>query len=161
MTKTDKSLHNICIAAIKRSTMKPYDFKLTKFYEFNSEFQGTEIQLDFIDTELIICSTILNPDNYSILTTRRLLTKQDGQLTEGYIEGATDKSYGYFKDHRDKIFTFGQVQLQSGQEIKYFIETGKASMMMIHGVRTLIRTAQMKSKQVENLTRIWNKQNYE
>jgi len=161
MTKTDKSLHNICIAAIKRSTMKPYDFKLTKFYEFNLEFQDTELQLDFIDTELIICSTILNLDNYSILTTRRLLTKQDGQLTEGYIEAATDKSYGDFKNYKEKIFTFGQVQLQSGQEIKYFIETGKASMMMIHGVRTLIRTAKMTSKQVENLTRIWNKQNEE
>lgn len=152
MTKTDKSIHSICVASIKRSTIKPYDFKWTSFYESNSDFQYSGIQLDLAENELIICSTIIDKDNLSILTTRQLLTKQDGQLNSENIQGATDNLYGDFKGYKD--FTFGQVQLQNGNEIKYFIETGKASMVMIHGVRTFLKTNQTTIKQVENVTKI-------
>jgi hypothetical protein len=136
--------------------MKPYDFKWTKFYEANSDFTYSELQLDLTEDELIICSTIIDKDNFSILTTRRLLTKQDGQLSTGNIQNATDKLYGDFKGYQDKAYTFGQVQLQNGNELKYFIETGKASMVMIHGVRTLIRTNEMTPTQVDNVGQAWN-----
>lgn len=159
MTKSDKSIHNICVASIKRSTIKPYDFKWTKFYEANSDFTYSGLQLNLTDEELIICSTIIDKDNFSILTTRRLMTKQDGQLSTGNIQNATDKLYGDFKGYNDKEFTFGQVLLQNAQDLKYFIETGRASMVMIHGVRTLIRTTQMTSKQVDSVTNIWDKKN--
>jgi len=139
--------------------MEPYDFKWTNFYESNSEFHYSGLQLDLEENELIICSTIIDRDNFSILTTRRLLTSLDGQLCIENIQGATDKLYGDFKGYQDKDFTLGQVQVQSGNEIKYIIETGKASMIMIHGVRTLIGTTQMTNKQVDSVTKIWNKQN--
>ena len=116
--------------------MKPYDFKWTKFYESNSDFPYSGVKINLIESELFISSTIIDPDNYSILTTRRLITKQDGHLSVGDIQGATDKLYGDFKGYKDKTVTFGQVQLQNGDKLKYFIEVGKASMVMIHGVRT-------------------------
>ncbi len=141
--KTDKSIHNICIASIKRSTIKPYNFKWTKFYETNSDFSDTGFQIELDENELIICSTLIDKDNFSILTTRKLLTQHDGQLYSESIQGAIDKLYGDFKGYKNKDFTFGLVQLQNGNELKYFIETGKASMVMIHGVRTLIRATQM------------------
>lgn len=136
--------------------MKPYDFTWTRFYESNSDFQYTGLQLDFAENELVICSTVIDKDNFSILTTRRLLTRQDGHLRSENIQGATDKLYGDFKGYKDKAFTFGQVQLQSGDELKYFIETGNASMIMIHGVRTLIRTNEMTATQVDIIGRAWN-----
>jgi hypothetical protein len=139
--------------------MKPYDFKWTRFYEANSDFTYSGLQLDLTEGELTICSTIIDRDNFSILTTRRLLTKQDGQLSTGNIQNATDKLYGDFKGYQDKEYTFGQVQLQNGNELKYFIETGKASMVMIHGVRTLIGTTPMTNKQVDSVSKIWNRQN--
>jgi hypothetical protein len=140
MTKSDKSKHNIWIASIKRSTIKPYEFKWKKFYESNSDFSYSELHLDLRQDELIICSTFIDANNYSILTTQRLITKQNGQTHTGDIEGATDKLYGDFKGYKDKSFTFGHIQLQNGTDLNYFVETGKASMIMIHGVRTLIRT---------------------
>lgn len=143
MKKTDKSIHNICVASIKRSTMKPYDFKWTKFYESNTDFPYSGLQLNLVDNELIICSTVIDKDNFSILTTRRLLTNQEGQLSAENMQGAIDKLYGDFKGYKDQVVTFGQVQLQNGNELKYFIETGKASMVMIHGVRTLISVTQI------------------
>ena len=139
--------------------MKPYDFKWTKFYESNADFPYTGLQLDLAENELIICSTIIDGDNYSVLTTRRLITKQDGQLNLGDIQGAVGKLYGDFKGYKDKTVTLGQVQLRNGNVLKYFIETGKASMVMVQGVRTLLGTTQMTNNQVSNVTGIWNKQN--
>ncbi len=65
--------------------MKPYDFKRTKFFEVNSDFTYFGPQLDLTNDELIICSIIIDKDSFSILTTKRLITKQDGQLSAGNI----------------------------------------------------------------------------
>ena len=139
--------------------MKPYDFKWTKFYDSNSEFPYSGLELDLIENELIICSTVIDSDNYSILTTNKLITKENGTEYIGNLTGASDKGYGNFKGYNNEPFVFGIVQLENGTEFKYFIETGKASMVMIHGTRTLIGTQKMTDKNIENVTRIWNKKN--
>jgi len=139
--------------------MKPYDFKWTRFYESNSDFPYQGLQLDLTQGELIICSTFIDGDNYSILTTQRLVTKQNGQTSAGNIAGATDKLYGDIKGHRDKTFTLGRIQLQNGTDLDYFIETGRASMVMIHGVRTLIRIKGMTEVQVGKVGSVWDKRN--
>lgn len=159
MTKTDKAKHNISIASIKRSTMKPYNFKWTKFYESNSDFTYSRFKFDLIENELIICSTIIDSDNYSILTTQKLITSENGIKSIGNLIGAKNKGYGDFKGFNNKPFIFGLVLLENGTNLKYFIETGKASMIMIHGIRTFIKIQQMSSKNIENITRIYNKQN--
>lgn len=135
--KTDKSLHNVCIASIKRSTIKPYDFKWTKFYENNSDFLQTTLLVDLEEHELIICSTIIDSSNFSVLTTRRLITKKDGELNFVIIKEANNKFYGDIKGYRDKEITSGAVRLKNGQEMSYFVETGRASMVMVSGVKTL------------------------
>lgn len=161
MKKSDKSLHNICIAAIKRSTMKPYDFVYTRFYDNNADFAKAHptLHTEMAQDELVICSTVIDTDNYSVLTTRKLFTKENGTKQTGTLYGATDGGYGDFKGYMKTVFTFGLLKLHDGKELKYFIETGKASMIMIHGVRTLIRTQEMKDIQVLNVTRVWEKQN--
>ncbi|CAM1341945.1 hypothetical protein [Tenacibaculum amylolyticum] len=159
MRKSDKSIHNICIASIKRSTMKPYDFKWTKFYESNIDFPYQGLSLILTEDELIICSTLIDGENYSILTTQKLITVENGKERAESLSRATDKEYGDFKGYKDGQVTFGLVELENGDELKYFIETGKASMIMIHGVRTLIRAQKMTNQNVENVTRVWNRQN--
>ena len=78
--------------------MKPYEFKWTKFYDSNSVLQEVypELQLDLAENELVICSTIIDIDNYSILTTQRLITKEKGIENIGNLTGATDKLFGDF-----------------------------------------------------------------
>ena len=159
MTKTDKSKHNICIASIKRSTIKPYDFRWTNFYESNSDFSNSKLQILLNENELFICSTIIDTDNYSILTTQRLLTRANKIDNFGDIEGAIDKLYGDFKGNDVNLFTLGQIELHNGSILNYFIETGKASMIMIHGLRTLIKIQKMTNTQIDNVTRNWNRQN--
>jgi len=120
--------------------MKPYDYKWTVFYESNSNFCYSGLTLALAESELIICSVVIDPGNYSILTTRHLYTKREGLEYVAGLEGATDRLYGNFKGYRNEIFTFGQILLKDGTDFEYFIETGKASMVMVYGVRTLIQT---------------------
>ncbi|WP_338769264.1 hypothetical protein WAF17_09485 [Bernardetia sp. ABR2-2B] len=159
MSKTDKSKHGICIAAIRKHTIKPYNFRWTKFYVCNSDFPYDEIQLELQENELLICSTVLDSENHSILTTQRLITKENGVEKIGSMNEVSDESYGNFKGYGDVEIIFGLVRLTNELELKYFIETGKASMIMVHGIRTLIRTQILTKKNIENLTRIWNRQN--
>ncbi|HBV14971.1 MAG TPA: hypothetical protein DEB71_06470 [Chryseobacterium carnipullorum] len=139
MKKSDQSLYNICIASIKRKTMKPYDFRWTQFYDLDSHpkllFQNFPI--DFAEEELIICSTLIDPDHYSILTTRKLLTNNKGNIESGSLINAKSKWYGEFKSKTDP-YSLGEVELVTGERLDYFVETGKASMIMIYGVQTLI-----------------------
>ncbi|XLS28092.1 hypothetical protein ACJD0Z_12880 [Flavobacteriaceae bacterium M23B6Z8] len=161
MSKTDKLKHNISITAIKRCTFKPYDYELTKFYESNSDFPYAygEIELDLNQNELIICSTVIDFENYSVLTTQKLITKENGIKKKGNLIGAKDKLYGDFKGYKDKSYTFGLVELKNGTDLKYFVETGKPSMIMIYGVRTIIRTEEMTERNIQNAIRNWNRQN--
>ena len=159
MLKSDKSIHYISIASIKRSTMKPYDFKWTKFYESNSDFSYQGLPVDLTEDELIICSTIIDGNNYSILTTQKLITVDEGKAQAESLLDATEQGYGDFKGYKNDQVTFGLVELENGGDFKYFIETGKASMIMIHGIRTLIRTQEMTDKNIDNVTRVWDRQN--
>ena len=71
-----------------------------------------------------------------------------------------DKLYGDFKGtlKRESI-TFGAIQLTNGNELRYFIETGRASMVMIYGVRTAIRIGGMTDSQIDKVARIWSRKN--
>lgn len=158
MTKTDKSKHNICIASIKRKTIKPYDFQWTKFYESNAEFPYSGLKLNLTENELIICSTVIDFENYSILTTQKLITVKDEVENIGSLINAEDNEYGDFKSQTE-AFTFGSITLQNGSNLEYFVETGNASMIMIYGVRTLLRTQELTVQNIENLTRVWNRKN--
>ena len=160
MKKSDKSKHVICIASIKRKTFKPYDdYTWTRFYESNSDFPYSQISLNLTQNELIICSTIIDSDNYSILTTQKLITHENGIENIGNLTGSTLKHPGDFKGVNGQLYTFGLLKLESGKALKYFIETGKASMIMIYGIKTLIQTQQMTIKNIENVTRVWSKEN--
>lgn len=119
--------------------MKPKDFQWIEFYESNSQYLYQGLRLDLGEEELIICSTIIDEINYSNLTTRKLITVENVKERLEHLVGATGKGYGDFKGYSNHDIAFGLVQLENGDDLKHFIETGKASMIMIYAVRTLIR----------------------
>lgn len=141
MNKTDQSLHKICIAAIRRHTNREniHEFLYTSFYPEPSHFtQEIASKLDFTlhNEELCICSTIVDDQNWSVLTTQRIITYIDGKQQEGNMKEAIGNDFGMFKDRKVKT-NFGKVIFPEGKEIQFFIETTKASMIMIYGVKTL------------------------
>jgi hypothetical protein len=139
--KSDRSIYNICVASIKRSTIKPYNFKLTKLYEDDSKDHFVHFPFEIDEQELVICSTIIDHDNFSFLTTRKLITNNKGNLRSGSLINAKNKSYGGFKNKTSE-FTLGNVILENGENLNYFIEINTASMIMIQGLKTLIQIQQ-------------------
>ncbi len=134
------------------------------FYEENTHFKKTfpEIELELLDNELIICSTVIDIDNFSVLTTRKLVTKEKGILLSGNLNDAKDKLYGDFKGVlRKEPFTFGMVQLDNGNDLQYFIETGRASMIMIYGVRTRMQAVEMTDTQMGKVADIWARRSHD
>ena len=134
--RDDSSIHKICILAIKKSLMDTAELSFTSIYENRDSKLPFQLGLNF--SELPICSTIKDSDNWSILTTQRLLSKINSVFTEANMETAQNRYYGDFKGYKSEQFTLGKVENSIGEEIEYLIETGKSSMVMVQGVKKRI-----------------------
>lgn len=159
MTRSDQVIHRFSIYEIKRHTFKPYVFRWANFYESYSDFLQLypAIQLDMAEDELIICSTVIDVNNYSLLTTRRIVTKENGIENIGDMTNATQNTPPLQFKLEKYNYVFGTLQLQNGTVFRYFIEAGKASMVIEYGIRTLIWSQQLTDSQMTNLMRLWDK----
>jgi hypothetical protein len=74
--KSDQSIRNICIAAIKRKTIPPFDFPYTSIYGDGDVIKNTEVRKAIVlqESELLICSTIVHEKLWTVLTTRRIFS---------------------------------------------------------------------------------------
>lgn len=159
MNKTNSSIHKICLAAIKQHTADEANPKWTCVYETKGEFitstEGLELTLD--ENELPICSTIVDSANWTVLTTQRLITQIDNQLTEGNMSLARLITHGNFKGFGNTKFAKGKIGFPDESEMEYLIETGFPSMIMVYGVKTRIDIEP--NDEEDNLTMIkrWTK----
>lgn len=117
--------------------MDDAQLRRTEFYELAD--QQIDFFKDFQEEEIAICSTKIDAENWSLLTTQRLLTKSKNNLRVTEIEFASHVSYGDFKGYLYPNFTTGTIVTAEGDTFEYFIETGKASMVMVQGVKTRIQ----------------------
>lgn len=140
--KQNASLHKICIAAIKRHTRVDFvhEFQWTKYYESANGFEEDALLLaiELKNNELIICSTIISIEHWSVLTTQRIITKLEGERIEGNMSIATGRSMGKLVDQKETIIT-AKVHFLKHQQVPFIYENGKASMVMIYGIQTLIQ----------------------
>ncbi len=146
MQKTDESIRRICIASIKRHTIKPIDYPLTKIFEAqlltdvdNKIFTTFEHQ----NNELPVALTFVDNDNWTLLTTRKIISNIRGDIKQAFGNSVTKWTWDDFKGYKDKPVTYGHLTLDNNTVLDILIETGPASMMMIYGIMTL--TGQIKS----------------
>ena len=137
MVKSDEQIHKICVRKIDKSLMGDANLKYTQIFKNREELKLNEVVLN--SGEIPICSTILDEHCWSLLTTQRLITKREGTILTASIESARNLQYGDFKGHEGKELTMGKVETSDGGVLEYFIETGKASMVMVQGVKTRIQ----------------------
>lgn len=141
MNKSDKSIKNITIASIMRHTIPPIDFEYSNLYEDDnlnvSEILNDKLELE--DSEELICSTIISESIWSFLTSRRIITLEGVGKVEHELIGLTQRNAGDFKGWSKQKYTKGFLQFDDGKIIPYFIETGKASMIMIYGINTVVK----------------------
>jgi hypothetical protein len=159
LTKSDQIIHTFSIYEIKRHTYKPYNFRWTNFYENNSDFlqRYPAIQLNIAESELIICSTFIDADNYTLLTTRRVFTKENGTEGVGDLEGAKQNTPPLTFKFEKYNYVFGTIEPQNKHVLRYFIEAGKAAEVIECGIRTVIWSQQLTASQMINLMRLYDK----
>ena len=141
MKKSDKSIKNIAIASIKRYTILPFDFKLSRIYENEEQIENQKVskEIDLDEGEELICSTIINELVWSVLTSRKIITLEGVGKEEHGLEGLTDRDAGDFKGWSKQQYIKGFLQFDDNKTVPYFIETGRASMIMIYGVDTVVK----------------------
>ena len=119
--------------------------------------ENQKINIDFNkdSNELLICSVIIDPNNWSILTTRHLYSSIDSIKTKTQMSTATLVNYGMFKT--EGAIVRGKVQDQSKNEIEFYVEAGESSMVMVQGVHQIIRIQPMTNEQTIKQTERWDK----
>jgi hypothetical protein len=140
--KTSHSIRNICLAAINRSLRLPFEFRFTTIFETDSmaEIGAVAFFLPSAEEdELPICQVFINNDNWTLVTTNRILTRKEGDLD--CIRAKEVKSWdgGDFKGYNKTAYTLGQVQSEKQRGLEIFIETGGASLVIIRTVMTLMK----------------------
>jgi len=88
------------------------------------------------DEEFIICSTEIEDNQWTILTTRRVITQNEAEFFDSRIIDLKTKNSRNFKGFGNISFVKAKIELHNGLEIPYFIETGEPSMVMIYGIQT-------------------------
>jgi hypothetical protein len=140
MRKSDQSLKNLSIASIYRHTVQPFDFHYTHLYDPASSASGPFPGLFTPDDgELLICATIINPDLWTLLTSRRIASCIENNMVQHTLSGALQTQWGDFKGAAKHAYTRGLIRFSDNQVIPVFIETGRASMVMIYGVSTVLQ----------------------
>ncbi len=141
MMKTDPSVRKICIAAIKRKTKAPFDFLATRFFENELiDCIGSDmlILFDVAGNELPIAMTYLDENNFTVVTTRQIISRQNGLIQTCKAEEVKYHGGGDFKGYGESAFTLEKHELFDGRFVDVFIETGRASMVMIYAIMTLV-----------------------
>jgi len=143
MKKTDKSIKNITIAAIKRHTIKPFDFKYSSIYEKEEQITNEKVQ-NVINSVLevgeeLICSTIITDNLWTVLTTRKIITLEGVRKYIHSLEGIERRNLGDFKGWAKQDYTKGILIFKDDEMFPFFIECDKASMIMIYGTQTAMK----------------------
>jgi hypothetical protein len=140
--KSDQSIRNICIASIKRKAAEPFDFLLTRVFEIETfpEICNDTFKLsDVHENELPISQTVVDKNTWTLITTRQIMSCLDG-ITKTTEAGKVNSwDWNDFKGYRKTTYTVGELLLDDQQKFEVFIETGKASMVAIYAIMTLVR----------------------
>ena len=140
----DRINKTTCLESIKEFTIAPIDFKYTSVYELDANTDSLRNCINLNPEEEIICSTVINDKLWSILTTRRIVTREGLRTTEHRLTKLKYHNYGDYKGFSNQLFTKGFLQFDDDQILPILIETGRASMVMIYGMRTIMDETRVK-----------------
>ncbi len=139
MKKSDHSLKHICIAKIERSYIPPFDFSYTGIFKdsYANFPNDTLSNISLEEGEELICSTFINRETWTLLTTRRVFSMEGSVEFVHAMNGVKHKNFGDFKRSASQLYTKGKLLFSDGTEMPIIIETGRASMVLINGIMTL------------------------
>ena len=141
--------------------MKPIDYPLTKIFETESISdieKGISSTFNHQDNELPIALTYVDANNWTLLTTRTIISNINGLTKQALSRWVLKWTWGDFKGYKEKPTTLGRLTLNDSSTLDILTETGKASMIMIYGIMTLTGQETSNDEQInKTLSRYQNR----
>ena len=110
------------------------------------------------NNELPIAMTYVDADNWTLLTTRNIVSNIKGDTKQALVSKVVNWTWGDFKGYQEKPTTLGRLTLDDDTTLYVLTETGKASMIMIYGIMTLIGQETSTEEQInKTLSRYQNR----
>lgn len=136
MKKSDVSIQNVCLAAIRRHTSQPIAYPFS-FIPDQPNFKHITAFFQYEAGELPIVIVFINASNWTMLTTQRIIISIEGNWTiaPAYQIAHTPADLYIKMGHTPWKLT--TLTLKNGETLQYHIETKAASMIMIQGLSTL------------------------
>ena len=130
--KSDSSIKNITLAAIRRHAIDLNDWKYTQI-----DPQSLPEQIILQDEEIAIVYSQFTKDDWTVFTSRRIVGKSETKLDEILFRDIDDFIFGDFKN-LNLTKTFFRITDIYGERADFFMETGKASMASIYALKTIL-----------------------
>lgn len=115
---------------------------MTKFFETEFVFEIPKEILktfNFIETELPILQTFIDINNWTLITTRQIISCLDKNTKSTYADKVVSWQWNGFKGYQKQNFTIGRLELENDETLQILIEPGSASMVTIYSIMTLVR----------------------
>ena len=133
--KTDKSIRNITIAAMKRSSMNMESWNCS----YISNLEDDKLRDEFgLENEEIPVFEIKSESAHTLITTRKIIEKSSKGFKSVDFDQIDDVIYGNFKGHPNipELTKFRIIDF-FGDDMDFQMETGKASMGLIYSINTI------------------------
>ena len=129
--KSNSSIKTISLAAIKRHSVESTDWSKT-----NILLNNLPEQVKPNDQELPIVYFMQDNNNWTLLTTQRIIGKIDSQIREIKFEELDNTIWGNFKSKNIDTTIFQTIDIH-GKQKEFLMETGNSSMAFIYGIKTV------------------------
>jgi hypothetical protein len=128
--KSDSSIKNISIAAIKRKSIELNSWtRTTLINEFPLNFEPKP-------NELPVVYVLIDNNNWTLVTTQRIVGQIESNTREIFFDQFDDVVWGSFKNTKIDSTIFRTSDMY-GDQYDFLMETGKPSMAIISSVGTI------------------------
>lgn len=120
--------------------MESDTWKFTEYYESTTaeHLENINDELELEEGELPIASTIVSPDEWTFVTTRKIIGRIGNRKSSVFVGQIEKWNWEDFKGRK----TEGSIQrftINNSESLKFVYETKYASMVMIYAVMTISR----------------------
>lgn len=137
--KSDQSIKNIVVAAIRRHSMGMDTWVRTRLWEEGDPILKQELPsiCDIAVDELPILYSYIDQSNWTLVTTRRVWHSCGGLIGSVAASEVVEHRAGNFKGYGGQASEVMIISARDGEVHRCPFETGKPSMGAIYAVRTL------------------------
>jgi hypothetical protein len=130
--KSDESIKNITIAAIRRSSREMETWTRTKL------INKFPVEIKSQDNELPVVYFKIDDENWTLITTKRIIGQFESSKREVFFEELDDTVWGLYKNTKIDKTVFRTSDMYGDQK-DFYMETGYPSMAFVYGVQTIDR----------------------